>query len=537
MKSLFLFLISLPSAWAQTSLTGEVRDAVGKPVSFANVLLLRASDSVFVKGSVASEKGQYRFDRIQAGQYRLAASMVGYRLTKSDVFVVTDSPAVLTLPPLTLSEAPKQLNEVAVTTQKPLFEQQLDRMVINVQSSITSSGSTVLDILERSPGVAVDRQNNTLAMNGKQGVMVMLNGKLSRVPMASLMQLLGGMNAGNIEKVELITTPPAQYDAEGNAGLINIVTKRSPNLGTNGSWSANFGYGKWERAGIAVNISRRTEKLSLFADYSGQMNHFLRPSGGNRLLTQPIPLETSLTIRRDQRDWVHNGQLGLEASLSAKTTLGALATLQNIQSNQLADNSALTIQAGKLIMRVDVRDEELNDTWIYTGNLNLRHKWTPKQEISADVDFIRFFNNNPHHYIFNYEYPQEDRRTTELASNEKRTPIQLWVAKTDYSQTLGKTGKLETGAKATFASFDNNIQFKRNRDGLWATDPDLTQHVQMSENIWAGYVNTERATDGQNAVSGWTALRTYRNRPAQCRWKTTCLSQLRQLVPNSILGA
>ena len=240
---------------------------------------------------------------------------------------------------------------------------------------------------------------------------------------------------------------------------------------------------------MAFNVNRRTEKLSLFADYSGQMNHFLRPSGGSRTLTQPVPLQTVHIIRRDQRDWVHNGQLGLETNLSAKTTLGALATVQNIQSNQLANNQALTTRQGLPLTRVAIRDDELNDTWIHTGNLNLRHKLTPKQELSADVDYIRFFNNNPHRYQFDYEYLQEARNATELVSNEKRTPIRLWVAKTDYSHTVGKTTKLETGAKATFAHFDNNIRFERQRDGLLTTDPDLTQHIRMNEDIWAGYVN------------------------------------------------
>ncbi len=104
-----------------------------------------------------------------------------------------------------------QLAEVTVTAKKQLYEQKIDRLVINVAGNITASGSTVLDILERSPGVIVDRQNGLLSMNGKNGVVVMINGKINRMPMNAVLQLLAGMNAGNIQKIELITTPPCQF--------------------------------------------------------------------------------------------------------------------------------------------------------------------------------------------------------------------------------------------------------------------------------------------------------------------------------------
>ena len=239
MKQSLLFLLTLlltgAVVQAQTRLTGQVGDEQGKPLAFVNVLLLNARDSSLVKGAVATDAGLFLLEGLPSGRYVVATSAVGYPKIYSPAFALTPAEGTHQLAPLVAVADAKQLNEVQVVAQKPLFEQQIDRMVINVQNSITSAGSTVLEILERSPGVTVDRQNSTVAMNGKQGVMVMLNGKLSRLPMASVMQLLGGMNAGNIEKIELITTPPAQYDAEGNAGLINIVTKRNPNLGTNGS--------------------------------------------------------------------------------------------------------------------------------------------------------------------------------------------------------------------------------------------------------------------------------------------------------------
>src|SRR5690606_31814212 len=163
-----------------------------------------------------------------------------------------------------------ELSEVLIQAKKPLFEQQMDRLVVNVKNSIISSGSTVLDILARTPGISVNLQNNSISMNGKEGVMVMLNGKPVRLPLNAVVQMLSGMNADQVEKIEIITSPPAIYDSEGNAGLINIVKSNSLELGTAGAFSGNFGYGfykkGYKRFGGSFNLTHRTQKLNFYMD-------------------------------------------------------------------------------------------------------------------------------------------------------------------------------------------------------------------------------------------------------------------------------
>src|SRR3712207_3897730 len=111
-------------------------------------------------------------------------------------------------------------------------------------------------------------------MSGKEGVVVMINGKQSRVPMATIVQMLSSMNAGNIEKIELITAPAASYDAEGNSGVINIIFKKNTDYGTNGSYTLTMGYGWYARPAGSVTINHRTEKLNIYADYSFARNYF-----------------------------------------------------------------------------------------------------------------------------------------------------------------------------------------------------------------------------------------------------------------------
>ncbi|WP_247235671.1 outer membrane beta-barrel protein [Telluribacter sp. SYSU D00476] len=521
LRILLLPLLILSSMTASSqAIRGEVKDEAGKPFPMANVLLLKAEDSTLVKGMVANDAGLYSMDKVPSGKYLLAATVVGYRKAYSAPFTISSTTAGHQLSPLTVLPDARQLHEVTVTAQKPLFEQQIDRMVINVQSSITAAGSTALDVLERSPGIMVDRQNNALLMNGKQGVMVMLNGKLSRLPMEAVMQMLGGMNAGNIEKIEIITTPPSGYDAEGNAGLINIVFKKNTNYGSNGTYTINIGYGRFERVGGSMNVNHRSEKINLFADYSGQMDHFLMFMNTDRSIREPVPIVTTLSGKRDFRNWMHNGRAGFDYTVGLKTTLSALATAFSFRQDQLAFNHSQITRNARPDTRMAIRDRELNHSWNYTGNLNIRHKLSSRQELNADLDYIYFFNNNPHSYQFSYDYIQENRQEVELLNNTKRTPGRLWVAKADYSLEASRKLKLESGVKSTFSRFENDIDAQRQTNEVWAEDPSLTMHVLMDETIHAAYANVSQQLTAKSKLQAGvryehtvTDLRTFSQQP------------------------
>jgi outer membrane receptor protein involved in Fe transport len=476
---------------AQTTLSGAIADGTGKPLPYVSIALLNARDSSLVKGVISKETGYYEIDNVRPGHYKVAASAVGYTPTRSSVFEVGASR--LAVPPLTMQEAAKTLNEVTVAAQKPLFEQQMDRMVINVQSSITNAGGTALDVLERSPGVSVNRQSNAIAMNGKDGVMVMLNGKLARLPMSAVVQMLSGMSANNLEKIELITTPPANFDAEGNAGLINIVTKKNVSLGTNGTYALNFGYGQYERTGGSVNINHRSEKLNLYADYSGLMNHYRSTSYNYRTIyLTDIQSQSNYAGARDFRNWSHNGRLGLDYTISANTTLSGLLSGFSTKQNQVAYNVTDVWERQVPTTKINVRDREINEWQNYAANINLRHKFGPKQEISLDADYLHYYNNDPHQYIFDYTYLPENRQQQNLLNNSKQTPIRIWVTKADYTLNTGKNFKLETGVKGTFSNLNNEVIAERFREGAWVVDPEYSQNVFMTERITAAYVNLNK---------------------------------------------
>jgi Carboxypeptidase regulatory-like domain len=192
---------------AQIKFHGAVKTDDDKYIAGANVLLLDEKDSLLVKGTVTQSSGSFSFELSHPGKYIISASFTGFKKYYSNAVAITakqDVDAGI----IQLTKAAIQLDAVTLISQRPMFEQKIDRMVINVKGSITSAGGTALEVLEKSPGVVVNRQNNSIALNGKDGVVVMINGKVSRMPSDAVVQMLNGMNASNIEKIELITTPP-----------------------------------------------------------------------------------------------------------------------------------------------------------------------------------------------------------------------------------------------------------------------------------------------------------------------------------------
>jgi hypothetical protein len=230
---LLICLISSLSAYCQ--LNGKVQDTAQQPLPFANVLLFSAEDSIIVKGVITSESGQFITPTPASGNYLLSISILGYQSHYAAIEV--SSAETCNLGTYVLKQTTQELGEVTVRETKPMFEQQSDRLVVHVQNSISSAGATALDILERSPGVVINKQSGVVALNGKEGVGILINGKYSRIPASTLIEMLRGINSSTIEIIELISNPPARYDAEGTGGLINIVLEKNTNDGTSGSAS------------------------------------------------------------------------------------------------------------------------------------------------------------------------------------------------------------------------------------------------------------------------------------------------------------
>lgn len=492
-----LFMVS--TIYGQTSYTisGRILDSNNDAITFANVLLMKVSDSTFVKGAVTDESGAYILESIPANTYYLEGSVVGFQTARSEAFTLN---ADYTVPVLVMTEG-EELGEVVVQAKKPLFTQKVDRLVINVENSIVSSGGTALEVLERSPGVVVNRQNNAISVVGKDGVVVMINGKTSYVPASSLVQLLDGMSADNIESIELITTPPANFDAEGNAGFINIVLKKNANLGLNGSYSLSLGYGKGLVSNDNINFNYRKNKFNVFGSYSYRVDQREQLFKTSREYREDGDLlsTTSRTDREpDQQN--HGLRLGMDYQISEKTIIGTILTAFDNKWQMDAFNSSFDAVNGMPTSFVELANTETNQLKHFGANFNIKHEFTKDEFVSMDIDYLFYEFDNPTDYTNTFYDANMMFLRTELLQSRKETPLSTWVGKLDYNNKINDNLKVEAGAKATKNDFENDVSVANEIDGMFVFDPTLTNFSVLDEKILAAYGSAEYTIDEKTSA-------------------------------------
>lgn len=505
----FGFLCFLVSArqqiLAQSTIHGTIADSSGNPIKDASVLLLKSSDSSLVKGTLSDEVGKYTFVNIPNGAYLVSASFTGKQQVFSKVFEINQDKIKKDMGIISLRNADIALKAVTVAARKPMFEQKIDRMVINVKNSITDAGGTALDVLSKSPGVTVNLQDNTIAIKGKNGVVVMINGKITYMPMDALVQLLAGISASNIDKIELITTPPAKYDAEGNAGYINIVLINNPYQGANGSYFLSGGYGKEPLGTAGGNFNYRTSRINLFGNYNFNYTQTIQSGTGFTQVTKGSDIITDNSFtKREPTTQAHNIRVGLDYQLDTATIIGALVSGYNSQWVMTA-NSGSTVQTnGILDTTITTVDHETNHWQNIMANLNFQHTYKPGKVLNFDANYIYYKDNNPNNYFNQYYKGSSNFLFNENIRSGKITPINFKVFSTDYTTTIGKKITLETGAKVSFSRFTNDVSVQ-NLLGTWVTDSALSANYLLKENIGAAY--TSFTTDLNSKTSIMAGLR------------------------------
>lgn len=501
-----LYLLFYQQANAQSNIHGKIEDDNDKPVQYANVLLLQSSDSLLVKGTITDAAGKYSFENIKKGTYRITASFTAMEQVYTVAFETTADKKEIDKGVIHLKNVAVQLNNISVAKNKPMFEQKIDRMVINVKNSITNAGGTALDVLEKSPGVTVNRQNNTIAVNGKNGVVVMMNGKITYMPMDALVQLLAGISAGNIEKIELITTPPAKYDAEGNAGYINIVLIGNPDAGLSGSYFLTAGYGKRELGAAGINFNYRKGKINLFGNYAFDYNHFIQSGTGFTQITKSgnVVANTSFTDRDATRQ-VHTIRIGMDYQIDTSTIIGALVSGYNSQWTMLADNGATVKQNNVLDTTISTVDHEINHWQNILTNVNFQHTFKPGKVLYFDANYIYYKDDNPNTYSNTYYNNAKEFLYHEDLRSGKVTPINFKVFSSDYTTSIGKKITMETGVKASFSRFTNDVNVDNFKQAAWLTDPALSAKYLLKENIGAAY--TSLTIDVSSKISMKAGLR------------------------------
>jgi hypothetical protein len=488
---------------AQTNIHGYVTNKDGKPLPNSNVLLLNAKDSVLIKGRLTNQAGAYSFENIPAGTYLISFSYTGLDQIYTSIFTITNHQDNLAMGSVLLDENSQQLKAVVVSARKPLYEQKIDRLVINVASSITSAGSTALDVLERSPGIMVDRINNNLSINGKSGVIVMMNGKRSYMDISSLVLFLQGIPSGNIERIEVITTPPANFDAEGSAGIINIVLKSKNQFGTNGSYSLSAGYDKGEQNTASININHRQGKFNVFGNYSVSRTRLKQLWTYYHAVTSAANLlENYSESDRHALTSQHDGVAGVDYEVGKKIIIGLLLTGSYRHWDMDASNHALVSTNAILDTAVKIANNELHVTSSYGINLNLQHNFKEEEKLTVNLDYLNYYDDNPNTYNNAYYDNKGDFLYDQHVKSSKVTPLIFGIAAIDYIKKLSKNASMETGIKASASRLNNDVLVATLNQTGWLQDSSLSGFHNLHESIGAVYASLNIAIDSNTSVKG-----------------------------------
>ncbi|MGZ5246196.1 MAG: TonB-dependent receptor domain-containing protein [Flavitalea sp.] len=487
------FLTLSMASQAQTknnAVSGSVTD--GKNIlTAATVSLLHQKDSSLVKMTVSDKSGKFSFDGIKDGPYLVSVSAIGYEPTYSKGFETNGTAVDLAV--INLQQVSSEMKAVTVIAKKPMIEQKIDRMIVNVDAAISNVGTNALEVLEKSPGVLVDKDGN-ISLKGKQGVMVMLDGRPTYLTGPELANLLKGMQSSQLETIEIMTNPPAKYDASGNSGVINIKTKKNKMKGFNGSFTLGVAQGAYFKTNESININYRNNKVNLFSSYSlGWNNNFQeldiarRFKDGNKDLVAIFEQNTLMKSRRLN----NNLKVGMDYFLNKKTTLGFVASGFSNPEENSGINTSYLMSPSRVIDSIVTSSNTIKEKWNNASlNLNIRHQYdSTGREITADIDFIRYDANSDQNFLNTTFSPTWIKRYDEKLKGDLPVNINIYSAKFDYTYPLKKDSKLEFGAKTSFVNTENKAKYFEGVNDEWEIDYRKTNFFNYKENVNAAYVN------------------------------------------------
>lgn len=476
------------------TLTGKVYDENKEAMPFAHVLLLQQPDSVLVKGVTTDTKGGFVVEGISIGNYLLNISLLGYEPYYRSI-ALTDLKEHST-GNIQLSPMSQQLQGVQVVGRKALFQLMSDRLILNVGSLPTFSGNNALQVLQKAPGVMVQENSNSISLNNKGEVLIMINDRVSRVPKGNLIQQLKGMRAESIDRIELIHQPSAKYDADNAAGIIHIVMKENNLYGFNGNASFTAGIGQREKFNGSTDFNYRNNSLNIYGNATGfhsrspqlLINHFreYEYEGDYYYYENKLKFEnpTSNSL---------GFTLGADFEIDKNNIVGGLFGYS--KNNELGHD--YTSRSSGSINSVPNTDSEFlldvdnpnSNTFI---NLNYFRKIGANASLNIDVDRVTLDVQNSSE-LSNLD-PAEAIERTEVG---RESQFEIKTAKADFEWETEAGNKWETGLKGTFNNSNTQSQIRNRTSGVWEVDEAFTMNDDIAEKVLAAYASFHKQWNGK----------------------------------------
>jgi hypothetical protein len=484
MRRFIYLLLFLPLAGFSQAikLSGQLQDEKHLPVPYATMTLKNQPDSLVFKSTLADKNGQFVFNEISKGNYILQVSAVGFKSHLQKIKLSADA----VLPVIILKDELAQLGEVTIAAKKPTVTRKIDRVEFNVENTALSS-TNAWEIVKRAPGV--QSGGGGLSIRGSKGILVTINDKKVYLSGDELKAYLEGTNGGDVKSVEVITNPPAKYEASGSA-VINIKLKKNTQAGYKGSLGGSYVQGIYVKGNVSTSQYYKTEKLSLYGSYTfgtgvyyNEIKEVTRYTAGQQTWEDELK-------RKNYRDAEHTYRAALDYAIDSLNTLSLGTDGYIARKNHALYNVPTQIynQSHALLSYFETQNKRLAPNSNHAYNLGYEHLFSTKEKITLRADYTNYHSEADQdvrtaYYLVN---PRNTRFTTDNTQH-----IRLFSTQLDYSK-QSKLFDLETGFKYSHVKAANGVDFRRDTLGNLASDPGLSNTFAYDESVSAAYFSLNK---------------------------------------------
>lgn len=496
LTSFILLFTSLIFAQNEKEITvkGKIVDAAtNTPLEYATIVFTNTTDASDVTGGITDTKGNYNI-KVKAGTYNISYEYIGFKKLTISNKSITEN---INLGTTTLSVDAEALDEVEIVAEKTTVDIRLDKKIYNIGKDLTTAGGTVSDALNNVPSVSVDIEGG-ISLRGNENVRILINGKPSALAGFGDSNVLSQLPAEAIERVEVITSPSARYDAEGTAGILNIILRQKETLGFNGS--VNLNAGNPDLVGVATTLNYRTEKFNLFSNLGFRYFDAPRTSDSdtyyfdyideNGILQTPQyrQIIEDQDVTRLNRNY--NGNIGMEYFLSDKTSLTGSFFYRYGEDADLSTNISERYNSS-LVEQTTRYERQTEEDNSYQFALNYITKFDDNgHQLTADFQYVidkeeqfTFLDEN---YDFTEDANPEPFQREQIYQTEDQKE---YLVQTDYVLPIGEDSRFEAGYRGSFQNeiTDYLLEQEDITDGSLFVNDTITNVFDYTENVNALY--------------------------------------------------
>lgn len=459
-------------------ISGRVVETGGKGIENASISVLNAKDSSAVKYGVSDKQGYFELTSLTNGVFVIKVSCIGYSTQALNNIKFTGSS--IKLPDIVLRAELKELKEVKIIQKTPILQRKVDRIIFNLNSTIMANGASLFEALRVAPFLTVS--DNSVSMVGKGSMGVMVNEKLINLSGVDLTNYLKTLRSENVEKIEIITTPPAKYEAQGNAGLINIVLKKNESLGWRGSISSSFMQQTYSSYNNSLALFFRSKKINSTFTFN-QSNYHNIIVESNDITGQPNPILSK--GRRVTTTPNLQAGLSIDYELNKHNNVGIIYNISHSKAHTILTNRS-SFNTGSTVDSVLNTNADISRP-VFTQTLNVYHDLKIDSTGKKLNSSVNFFTNRPE---VRNNFVSESETTDATVRNNSLSEYKIWSVQSDLTLPY-KGATVETGAKYTIFDNSADVEYFNYANENFVLDNTRSNKFNYTENNLAGYISME----------------------------------------------